>query len=188
MEHKNTIIYFVRHADSVFIPNMERERGLSEKGKEDTLRIFEVLKDEEVDLFISSPYERAIETIRGLADESKKDISIVEDLREREIGAIPNDGFKAAKKQVYEDFNYAFPYGESSVHAQGRAIAALKSILNEHMGKRLVIGTHGDIMTLMMNYFNKDYGHEFWMSSTMPDIYKSEFNGVVLERVERLWG
>lgn len=85
-----TIIYFVRHADSIFIPNMEGERGLSEKGTADALRIIEILGNELIDLFISSPYERAIQTISGLAASYKKEITIVKDLREREVGSIPD--------------------------------------------------------------------------------------------------
>lgn len=166
---------------------MERERGLSEKGTADALRIIEILGNELIDLFISSPYERAIQTISGLAASYKKEITIVKDLREREIGSIPDNGFKAAKKQVYDNFNFVYPGGESSNQAQWRAVVALKVILNEYNGKKIVIGTHGDIMTLMINYFDKDFSYDFWSSSTMPDIYKAEFKGDVLECVTRLW-
>ncbi|RCW48603.1 hypothetical protein DFP97_106306 [Paenibacillus prosopidis] len=47
-----TFIYFVRHAESPYIEGMERTRGLSDKDKLDTLKINEILKDEEIDLFI----------------------------------------------------------------------------------------------------------------------------------------
>ncbi|WP_046226958.1 histidine phosphatase family protein [Paenibacillus dauci] len=187
MNFNNTIIYFVRHADSTFIPDMERERGISEKGKADTIRIIEILRNEHIDLFISSPYERAIETIRGSAIEYEKEISIVEDLRERAIGVIPDNGFTAAKRRVYDDFNFAYPGGESSNHAQKRAVEALRMLLDKHQGRKMVIGTHGDIMTLMMNYFDKQYSYDFWSSSTMPDMYKMEFKGDILVEVERIW-
>jgi 2,3-bisphosphoglycerate-dependent phosphoglycerate mutase len=167
---------------------MERERGLSEYGKEDAFKIIEILRSELIDLFISSPYKRAIETIKGLADTFEKEIFLVEELREREIGVISDTEFKAAKKQVYDNFDFAYPGGESSNQAQQRAVEVLKSIMNTYNGKKIVIGTHGDIMTLMLNYFDKDYGYDFWSSSTMPDIYRTEFMGEVLERVERIWG
>lgn len=187
VKRKRTIIYFVRHADSLFIPNRERERGLSDRGKADVMRINEMLGHEEFDLFISSPYGRAIETIRGLATSANQEIVIVEELRERGIGTIPERGFMAAKKQVYEDFDFAYPEGESSHQAQQRAVKALKMILNTQSGKKIVIGTHGDIMTLMLNEFDKNYGYDFWSTSTMPDIYRTEFSGEDLERVERIW-
>jgi 2,3-bisphosphoglycerate-dependent phosphoglycerate mutase len=182
-----TVVFFIRHAESFFIPNMERERGLTEKGKEDALKIINLLNNERIEVWISSPYQRAVQTISCLANEQKKEIVLVEELREREIGTIPEGGFEAAKKRVYEDFDYAFPSGESSRQAQDRAVTALKRILQENCGRQLVIGTHGDIMTLMLNDFDKKIGYEFWKSSTMPDIYKAEFFGEELRRVERLW-
>lgn len=78
-----TIVYFVRHAESPFIKGMERTRGLSEKGISDSIKIRTELENEEIDVFVSSPYERAIQTIKELADVHKKDIIIFEDLKER---------------------------------------------------------------------------------------------------------
>ncbi|WP_312870031.1 histidine phosphatase family protein [Fontibacillus panacisegetis] len=95
--------------------------------------------------------------------------------------------FFDSKRKLYEDRNYSFPGGESSKDAQKRAIKVFKKIIDKFNGKRIVIGTHGDIMTLMMNYFDNTYGFEFWESTTMPDIYKLEFEENKLNNVTRLW-
>ena len=42
-------------------------------------------------------------------------------------------------------------------------------------------------MTLMMNYFDKQYGFELLMNTSKPDIYKMEFKEKQLMNVERLW-
>lgn len=67
-----TVLYFVRHADSLYEEGKERTRGLSEQGMMNTRRVREILISENIDLFVSSPYERAIETIRLLANEKAK--------------------------------------------------------------------------------------------------------------------
>lgn len=182
-----TTVYFVRHADSVFVPNRERERGLTEQGERDAAKIINILGKEPLDHFVSSPYERAIATIRGLAALHEQEIQLVEDLREREIGIITGVDFKTAKKQVYADFNHAFAGGESSSQAQKRAVEALKRIIGQYRGKRIVVGTHGDILTLMLNFYDPQIGYAFWCSSTMPDVYKAQFDDEILERLERLW-
>lgn len=182
-----TTVYLIRHADSAFIPDRERERGLTEQGKRDAVKIAEMLKDEAIDLLVSSPYERALETIRSLAAQHKQEIHIIEDLREREIGRIVGVDFKAAKKQVYDDFDHTFTGGESSRQAQKRAVKVLKVLLGQHRGKCIAIGTHGDIMTLTLNDFDPQYGYAFWTSSTMPDLYKAQFDGERLDHLERLW-
>jgi 2,3-bisphosphoglycerate-dependent phosphoglycerate mutase len=180
-----TYIFFVRHAESPYIPGEERLRGLSDKGISDALLIHSALKHEEIEVFISSPYERAIQTIKATA--GNNEILIFEDLRERQIGNIPDDKFKESKQKVYQDFNFSFPEGESSKQAQERAIKVLLEVLNTYEGKKIVIGTHGDILTLMMNFFDKSFDYEFWRSTTMPDIYKLEMEGNKLIKVTREW-
>ncbi|AJS58974.1 histidine phosphatase family protein [Paenibacillus sp. IHBB 10380] len=183
-----TFIYFVRHAESIYVEGTERSRSLSEKGMADALAIKDILKTEEIDYFISSPYERSIETIRPMAIEYLKDIKIEEDLRERNIGEFSSISFKEAKCQVYEDIHYAFPQGESNLKAQKRSVKVMEDILETYEGKKIVIGTHGDIMTLMMNHFDKQYGFDFWESTSMPDIYKLRFEEKRLISTIRLWG
>lgn len=42
-------------------------------------------------------------------------------------------------------------------------------------------------MTLMMNSFDKQYGFEFLIHTSKPDIYKLEFNDEQLLNVKKLW-
>ncbi|TNJ68126.1 histidine phosphatase family protein [Paenibacillus hemerocallicola] len=174
----NTIIYFIRHAESVFVEGAERERGLTEKGKRDTTIIRDILKDEQIDEFVSSPYKRAVDTIQLLADTANRPIRIEEDLRERQLSAVDlgKDRFFEAKRRAFEEPDYVFPGGESSNEAQHRAIAVISRLLQRHNGKKIAIGTHGDIMTLMLKHYDKTYGFDFWKSTTMPDIYRLEFD------------
>ncbi|UQZ35186.1 histidine phosphatase family protein [Paenibacillus sp. PK3_47] len=182
-----TILYLIRHAESVYVEGKERSRGLSRQGQNDALRIKHVMQDAPIDIFVSSPYERATATIKPLADERHKEIVTIEDLRERAIGDIKDISFREAKQRVYEDFHFAFADGESSAEAQDRGIQELLGLLQEHEGKSLAIGTHGDIMTLLMNYFDPQYDFVFWQSTSMPDIYRLEFDGGRLCSVTRLW-
>ena len=182
-----TALYFVRHAESVYAEGKERTRGLTEKGTEDAQQIRDILKYEDIHYMVSSSYERAIATIRPLAAERNMEIRLEENLRERQIGDFAPLSFKDAKYRVYEHFQYAFPGGESSAAAQERAVKVLLELLRERQGQRIVVGTHGDIMTLMLNYFDKAYGYPFWETTTMPDVYKLCFNSLQLKHVTRLW-
>ncbi|WP_433942800.1 histidine phosphatase family protein [Paenibacillus sp. SN-8-1] len=180
-----TTIYFVRHAESPYVDGQERSRCLSDKGRVDSLIVGDILQNEEINHFVSSPYDRAIQTIKNAA--GSHDITTFEDLRERNIGVIPENKFKESKFKVYQDFDFSFPEGESSTVAQQRAIRILMKLLSTYGGTKVVIGTHGDIMTLMMNYFDKSYDYNFWDTTTMPDIYKLDFNKTELIKVTRLW-
>lgn len=79
------------------------------------------------------------------------------------------------------------PGGESNADCQSRSITVLKTILKEHMGKKSAMGTHGLVMTLMMNYFDSRYGLDFLDRLKKPDVYKLQFEGLELIEVIRMW-
>lgn len=113
-----TYIYMVRHAVSPFVLGNERERGLSEKGHADAYRIKELLTEEEITYFVSSPYRRAVETIKYLAEASNQEIELYEELRERAIGSveieISEDDFLRGIRTSFSDKQYKMPDGEST--------------------------------------------------------------------------
>ena len=80
-----TTIYFVRHAHSTYTKE-ERERPLSEKGQLDAENVTHLLKDRHIDVVISSPYKRAIQTVQGIANTYHVSIEIEEDLQIFRIG------------------------------------------------------------------------------------------------------
>ena len=80
-----TTVLMIRHAESPLLFGKERTRGLSKKGKEDASAITTVLHSFNIDVIVSSPYTRAIQTIQGLADDHKLEIRIIESLREKQL-------------------------------------------------------------------------------------------------------
>ncbi|WP_315795457.1 histidine phosphatase family protein [Paenibacillus sp. BIC5C1] len=186
----NTALYFVRHAESEYIEGQERERSLTEQGKRDAASVAGLLHREQIRLFYSSPYRRAVDTIQGLAEVSEGIVVTEEDLRERELSGpeVKHEHFREAKQRLYNNPAFAYSGGESGEVAGARAIAVIQRILDRHPGQKIVIGTHGDIMTLIFNYYDPSYGYDFWANTTMPDIYKLEFDrDVRLVQVTRLW-
>ncbi|WP_155591060.1 histidine phosphatase family protein [Lysinibacillus cavernae] len=184
-----TSILLVRHAASPFIFGEERSRGLSEKGKKDATTLTEAFRSIKIDVMVSSPYWRAIQTIQGMADYRNLEIKIIEGLRERQLkGAyqLPADEREEAIKLSFEDFDFHLHGGESVRHVQNRAIPEIMDLLEKYQGKTIVVGTHGNIMTIIMNYFDARYGYEFWKSTTKPDSYQLFFVGTKLKKVHRV--
>ena len=107
-----------------------------------------MLLGEGIDAIISSPYQRAKDTVQPLADALGLPITEYEDLRERKVGDFQGHSFLDAKKILFR-IQLPSSLEESSKSAQSRAVQVLKEILNKHIGKSVVIGTHGDIMTLI---------------------------------------
>lgn len=182
-----TTIYLVRHAHSTYTKE-ERERPLSDKGHRDTENVTRLLKDKHIDVVISSPYKRAIQTVQGIANTYKLSIQLEEDLRERLLGTKPVQDFNDAIQKMWGDWNFAYEGGESNDVAQRRAIICMQNILKKYKGKNIVIGTHGNIMVLLMNYFDSKYDFQFWKILHMPDVYKLTFDNnrfISAERIEK---
>lgn len=111
---------------------------------------------------------------------------------------LSEKGFKDAKRvtelyfneimlRYWNDFNFSLPNGESGYVAQNRGVRAIKRILSSCHGENIVIGTHENIMVLIMNYYDRKYNYDFWKSLSMPDIYELSFEDEVLVDVKRIW-
>ncbi|MCQ6561235.1 histidine phosphatase family protein [Paenibacillus mendelii] len=186
-----TVIYMVRHAESPFVHGEERTRGLSAEGFQEAKRVAEVLRDVEIHYIASSPYTRAKQTIQHIADHHSLSIIEYEELMERPIKGLDYKGtwevLEEAISKSFDDKDYALEGGESTRIAQQRAIPVIEKLLEEQLGKNIVIGTHGNILTIIMNHYDEQYGYEFWKQTSKPDIYKLVFDHQRLEGVERVW-
>ncbi|WP_169088212.1 histidine phosphatase family protein [Paenibacillus sp. PL91] len=186
-----TTIYMVRHAESAYEFGQERTRGLSTEGFAAAKRVADFFADVDVHYMASSPYTRAVQTIQYIAEQKGLDIVEYEELIERPIKGLdykaPWDVLYEAIRASFVDKDYALADGESTRKAQQRAIPIIEKLLEEHHGENIVIGTHGNIMTIIMNYYDEKYGFEFWDTTSKPDIYKMTFRSKQLEQVERVW-
>jgi len=181
-----TTVYLVRHAHSNYSTD-ERNRPLSLEGVLAANRVGEILQKEPVDVVLSSPYKRAIQTVEPIASIINVKVEIIEGFKERRLSTKPVDDFESAIIQLWKEETYSFDGGESNNDAQIRGIQALKETLNRYHNKNIVIGTHGNILALIMNHFDAKYDFSFWSRLDMPDIYKLIFTNDKLNVVERIW-
>lgn len=185
----STLVYMVRHGESPKEGN-DRTRGLTEKGYLDAGRVTDILKDEKIDAVISSPYIRSILTVEKIAQQIGQKVLVFEDLKERIFSTGNNRLADKELNKILEksflDPNFSLEGGESNADCQKRAIKVLKELLDTFKNKKVVIGTHGAVMTLMMGYFDSSYDLNFLHGTSKPDIYRMEFNEQELLNVQRL--
>ncbi|WP_291653829.1 histidine phosphatase family protein [Clostridium sp.] len=155
-----TNIYLVRHAHSKYNLD-ELNRPLSEEGINESKKVVDLLIDKNITKIISSPYKRARQTVEKLERHFKLNIIINDKFRERNISNGYIDDFDKVISKYWRDFNFALYGGESSNSAQSRGVGELKNLLKKYKGENIVIGTHGNIMVLIMNYYNKKYNYYF---------------------------
>lgn len=171
----NTKLIMVRHAKVIYTED-DKSRELSEEGKMQRKDVLEALKRENVDIIYSSPYKRAIDTIKLYADFRNIAINIVDDLRERKVSDVFIDDFVSFSINQWKDFNYKLNGGESLNEVKDRGINVIENILNKHKGKDIVVGTHGTFLGVLLNHYDDKFNYEDWKALKMPAIFIITFD------------
>lgn len=181
-----TTVYFVRHAEPDYTNHNDMERPLTIKGKEDSKLVTDYLKDKDIEIVLSSPYLRAIQTVKDFADVFDHRINIVDDFRERKVDSIWIEDFKSFTEQQWSDFDYKLSDGECLREVQIRNIDALMYVLREYRNRNIVIGSHGTALSTIINHFKPSFGFKDFqrIRTKMPWIVKFIFQGDELVHIE----
>ncbi len=166
---EHTELIMVRHAKVEYTPD-DKERALSKEGEEQRNDVFNILKSKDIDVIYSSPYKRAIDTIKSYAEHKKFEIQIVDDLRERRVSDCFIDDFDTFALKQWNNFDYKLNHGESLREVQDRGIKAIEEIIRDNKGKTIIVGTHGTFLGVLLNYYEKKCDYHFWKSLEMPAI------------------
>lgn len=182
-----TQLYFVRHAQPLYRCHDDAGRELSPKGMADREAVTHFLMDKRIDTVISSPYRRAVDTVRHFADSVRLPIIHMADFRERGVASEWIDDFDTFCRRQWADFDYRLPGGESLREVQTRNIAAVMRVLREYANQRVVIGGHGTAISTVLNYYDPSFGYEGFESirRLMPWIVRLDFEGDAFVGMEK---
>ena len=183
-----TTVYFVRHAEPDYKNHNDMERPLTLKGKEDSKLVTDYLKEKEIEIVLSSPYVRAVQTVKDFADSYGHTITTDSDFRERKIDSDWIEDFNRFAEQQWKDFDYKLSDGESLREVQIRNVDALRQVIKEYPDKNIVIGSHGTALSTIINYFEPSFGFSHFQKirTIMPWIVKFTFQGDELVHIEEI--
>jgi len=172
-------VYFVRHAQPNYENHDDILRELTAKGLEDRKLVTRFLADKNVDVVLSSPFHRSIDTVRHFADSKGLEIGIIDDFRERRIDSVWIEDFNGFCKKQWDDFTYKLSDGECLAEVQDRNISALNQVIKEYAGKTIVVGSHGTALSTIVNYYDNSFGYaEFEkIRGLMPWVVEFTFDG-----------
>jgi 2,3-bisphosphoglycerate-dependent phosphoglycerate mutase len=66
-------------------------------------------------------------------------------------------------------------------------MAALQEVIRENRGKRVAVGIHGTIMTLIMRELDGRFDYEFSRNLSTPDVYLLTFHNGLFAHAQRIW-
>lgn len=183
-----TTVYFVRHAEPDYKNHNDMERPLTNKGKEDSKLVTNYLCDKNIDIVLTSPFLRAMETVKDFADSFGHSIATVEDFRERKVDSDWIEDFNKFTELQWSDFDYKLSDGESLREVQNRNIDALMQVLRKYRDKNIVIGSHRTALSTIISYFEPSFRYKDFhrIRYKMPWIVKLCFRGEKLMFLEEI--
>jgi len=185
-----TKIFFIRHAQADSSVRDPLTRPLTPKGVADRRLVTEYLQDKNIEIVLSSPFKRAVDTIADFAAKNNLEIEIVENFRERKSDSDWNRemDYDSFNKHQWEDFSYTLSDGECIAKVQERNIESLNEVLSKYKNKSIVIGTHGMALSAIINYYDNTYGLNDFMNMLFinPWVVKMSFNGYSCVAIEKI--
>jgi probable phosphoglycerate mutase len=156
---KDTIIYLIRHAETIDengIRNTNEDSQiinekeiLSVKGEEQSKKLSEKIELNDIDVIWSSSYTRAKATAKYIANANNLPINLDDNLSERKLGNLKELGEFMKDKSTRDpsqeqllDRKFKTSDGESAEETQKRMTKFFDKILKEYEGKRIVVVSH----------------------------------------------
>jgi 2,3-bisphosphoglycerate-dependent phosphoglycerate mutase len=138
-----------------------------------------------IERIISSPFVRAIQSITPLAERLGLPIATDKRLAERVLAAGDLPDWLAALKSSFDDLHRCLAGGESSRAAMQRA-SEVASEAMAHPASATLLVTHGNLMALLLKYFDDGIGFAEWQQLTNPDVYRISLSPERAE-IARIW-
>lgn len=154
------MILIVRHGETDWNVQ-ERVQGkadipLNDKGREQAKATGELLKDEKIDIIISSPLKRAKETAEIINKNLNCKIIFDKNFEERDFGDFEGEKRTDFDFEGFWSYKRNLDYGkvESLKKLFNRVYETMERIKEEYIGKNVLIVSHGGISVPIECYFN----------------------------------
>ncbi|PHE90986.1 histidine phosphatase family protein [Bacillus pseudomycoides] len=174
----------VRHCSAT---GQERDAALTIAGEKQAhfLADFLIQNNLQIESIISSPFTRAIQSIAPFALRTNLSVGEDERLEERILSNNPMKDWLQKLEYTFTNIDIAFLGGESTKQAMDRVASLIQDILQQEHQVTLLV-THGNLLTLILKYFDNRIGFLEWKNLSNPDIYEITIDEQTT--IHRLWG
>ena len=205
----NTIIYLIRHADTINELGLRNTKETSQiinekeilsiKGEEDSKKLSENEELQTIDTIWCSSYVRAKQTAKYIANKNNLPINIDERLNERKLGNLKEIAIFMKDKKTKDPSQEQLLYpkfktsnGESAEDTNKRMTEFLSECLKKYKEKRIAIISHGGaIKFLLLNWCNVNNNLKLEykdreLNITSPSLLKLTFKDNELINLEQI--
>ena len=106
-------------------------------------------------------------------------IEVDDRLVERVLSSTPLYDWQEKLAETFVNLDLNFAGGESSRAAMSRGVAVVNQVIQQAESSAAII-THGNLMTLILKFFDERIGYTDWVNLQNPDVYQVQVrNGFV---------
>lgn len=149
-------------------------RGSLLKGELQAEKLADFLADRDVKHIVSSPYERAYRTVAPFANRHGIDAVLDDRLAERVLSGESHPDWRERLMRTYDDLDLCYEGGESSRTAMRRAVQVVEEVANRGNANAVIV-SHGNLISLLLKYYDDRIGFSEWEKLTNPDVYQLIF-------------
>ena len=161
----NNTLIFLRHAETKKDKDAPVSKwSLTGEGKKRAQDLAKTSIFDDVDIIISSSEKKAIETAKPFAERLGKEIIQITELGEigrDKGGLLSKEEYNTMKARIFEDLDYTAHGWETARHALERFKSAVEKIDKEYECKKVLIVSHGTVMSLYFSELQNDLKNVF---------------------------
>jgi len=173
-----TRLLLVRHALAEPSPHIDEAAWpLSSAGHDQAKDLADVLPGDLIGEIWSSPFQRSIDTVAPLAGRLCHSTKTHAGLRERCWSDAWLDDFAPHLERSFHEPDFKLSGGESAREALRRFDAALIEIACVSQSEHVVVGTHGNVLSLFLRSLDPSVDFQFWKDLPHASVYPVDWDG-----------
>lgn len=173
-------LYVARHGQTQWnVNNMvcgSTNIPLTDFGKSQAEVLAKQLADKKIDIIISSPMLRAMQTAHPISVAVGVTVMIDDRLLEHDYGCF--EGFDRSKSEYWQQktqFAKKFPQGESLLQFSHRIYSFLDDVKKAYPDKTVLLVCHGGVSRIIKTYF-EDMSNDEFFNYSPENAFLAEYN------------
>lgn len=163
----NKNIHIIRHCEA---EGQAFDASLTKRGFKQANELADFLAEIKMDRVISSPFFRAIQTIKPFTERENLEVELDHRLTERVLSSTSFPDWMSKLEATFEDMDLKYEGGESNHEAMNRIVEVVDDIVASDSINSIIVA-HGGIISSLLNNYDKRFGFEQWRSLSNPDVY-----------------
>ncbi|WP_188207245.1 histidine phosphatase family protein [Alkalibacillus aidingensis] len=175
-------IFIIRHCKA---DGQAPEAKLTTHGEKQAEELVDFFSDQPIDRIISSPYIRAIGSIKPLSNKLNLPINVDPRLAERVLSTSDLPNWMEQLEATFDNIDLKLEGGESNREALTRGREVIHEILNGD-DENTIIVSHGGLISILLSHYMNGFGFTGWRGLSNPDVYLlTNQHGEII--VKRIW-